>query len=461
MTRWLMLVTLALVATVAETAADEQRLFALFNTFENQQPVATLLEVSLIGGRVVGVAARASVPGRAADSQFDVANGAIAVVAGGRFVVWRQFDAVSSEQSLVVFDRSTGQYSLIPGLPEGLGVTDPTLPRLFVPHQGQIAMLSAAGRTLLPNTAGLFPRAISRDGSRLYAIRAETGSGFGVSEFVVVDSATGQLQRTVSLPSRVSRLPEIAVADDESTVWLWTETIGVAMPIERTLRRFDVATGSQTLVVPLESAPNTEAIFGGLFVDSVGLRVGIASAAISGIFRQITFGNIRFFDAVTGAEVRRIDVEGTTVLHFDRSSRTVLAFSQSEYPFPGPRFCSQPTVRAIPPQPGIAPIVTRAQSSTCFVSFFASAPAAPQLHAPVVSANRTVTLTWTLPLEATTGSVIEAGSASGEADLIIVTVTGSAFTAANVPAGTYFVRVRARNEIGVGAASNEVQVVLP
>lgn len=89
------------------------------------------------------------------------------------------------------------------------------------------------------------------------------------------------------------------------------------------------------------------------------------------------------------------------------------------------------------------------------------------LSAPVslssTVAGTTVTLTWTAPAGVVSGYVIEAGSSSGSANLASLS-TGDAqttFSTSGVPAGTYFVRVRALDAAQVpGAASNEVVVVV-
>jgi hypothetical protein len=89
------------------------------------------------------------------------------------------------------------------------------------------------------------------------------------------------------------------------------------------------------------------------------------------------------------------------------------------------------------------------------------------LSAPINLSNTvvgtTVTLTWTAPAGAVTSYVIEAGSSSGAADLANFSTGNSltTFSTTGVPAGTYFVRIRALDSTLVaGPASNEVVVVI-
>ncbi len=69
-------------------------------------------------------------------------------------------------------------------------------------------------------------------------------------------------------------------------------------------------------------------------------------------------------------------------------------------------------------------------------------------------------LSWSAPAgddpDSPTGYVIEAGSASGLADVAVVSVGNQSSYQAAVPAGTYFVRVRAINDLGAGEPSAEV-----
>jgi len=76
-----------------------------------------------------------------------------------------------------------------------------------------------------------------------------------------------------------------------------------------------------------------------------------------------------------------------------------------------------------------------------------------------VSGN-TVTLSWP-PSAGATGYVIEAGSATGQANLATLPVGTNRLDVGGVPSGNYHVRVRATNACGVGAASEEVVVNVP
>jgi hypothetical protein len=85
-------------------------------------------------------------------------------------------------------------------------------------------------------------------------------------------------------------------------------------------------------------------------------------------------------------------------------------------------------------------------------------PGAPRGLAGSVSGS-TVTLSWVGPTEgaAPSGYQIEAGSAPGLRDLASFQTgtTATSFSVGNVPAGTYFVRVRAVNGPFTSAPSNE------
>jgi hypothetical protein len=139
-----------------------------------------------------------------------------------------------------------------------------------------------------------------------------------------------------------------------------------------------------------------------------------------------------------------------------------------------------PTDSAVSASPGFGQLTTtgvpdlatclRGPSVAC-VSFAATRQplrvGISALSAPISLSNTvvgsTVTLTWTAPAGSVTSYVIEAGSSSGLANLANFS-TGNAlttFSTTGVPAGTYFVRVRAVDAtLAAGSASNEVVVVV-
>jgi hypothetical protein len=88
--------------------------------------------------------------------------------------------------------------------------------------------------------------------------------------------------------------------------------------------------------------------------------------------------------------------------------------------------------------------------------------AAPSALAAQVSGNA-VTLTWQPPSGSVSTYVLEAGSASGLADLVNTPTLSASTTlfVGGVPTGSYYVRVRAYSPAtGLSAASNEITVVI-
>lgn len=90
-------------------------------------------------------------------------------------------------------------------------------------------------------------------------------------------------------------------------------------------------------------------------------------------------------------------------------------------------------------------------------------PSAPQNFTISTGGGRVVTLLWNTPAVGTGPFtyLLEAGSATGLANLFNGGVGGLTTLSVQSPPGTYFVRARAQNACGVSAASTERVIVVP
>ncbi|MCC7123709.1 MAG: fibronectin type III domain-containing protein, partial [Acidobacteria bacterium] len=87
-------------------------------------------------------------------------------------------------------------------------------------------------------------------------------------------------------------------------------------------------------------------------------------------------------------------------------------------------------------------------------------PGAPR-HVRAQASGHNVTVNWT-NIGAASEFVIDIGLSAGRTDLSVAVTGGNAHTAfANVPSGTYCVRVRGRNVIGTGRTSQQIAVTVP
>jgi Fibronectin type III domain len=106
---------------------------------------------------------------------------------------------------------------------------------------------------------------------------------------------------------------------------------------------------------------------------------------------------------------------------------------------------------------------TRAHASSVTGAALTTAPVFNN-NQPVLNSGPTVTLSWTSPTSGVaTSYIIEASSVPGGPANLANFNTGNAQTTLvvpGVPAGTYYVRVRAFDSGGAGPPSNEVQVIV-
>jgi hypothetical protein len=100
---------------------------------------------------------------------------------------------------------------------------------------------------------------------------------------------------------------------------------------------------------------------------------------------------------------------------------------------------------------------TTSVESPGFATLTTGLPTAPSNLASTVSGS-TATLTWNASANAASYDV-EVGSRSGATDIATLSATDTAVSGA-APSGTYYVRVRGRNALGVSAASSEIVVTV-
>jgi hypothetical protein len=90
-------------------------------------------------------------------------------------------------------------------------------------------------------------------------------------------------------------------------------------------------------------------------------------------------------------------------------------------------------------------------------------PGAPSALVATVNGS-TVTFAWNSPGAGgiPTAFLISAGSSPGLSDLANFSTgsTATSFSVGNVPAGVFFVQVRAKNALGTSAPSNDVVLVI-
>jgi hypothetical protein len=99
--------------------------------------------------------------------------------------------------------------------------------------------------------------------------------------------------------------------------------------------------------------------------------------------------------------------------------------------------------------------------ATLVVSAGCVTPGPPGGLSIVSVSGGTVVLAWLAAANGPTSYVVEAGSGPGQTNLVSSDVGASTtLTAAGVGAGTYYVRMRARNACGVSGPSNEVVVTV-
>lgn len=168
---------------------------------------------------------------------------------------------------------------------------------------------------------------------------------------------------------------------------------------------------------------------------------------------------LEWFAAQTGAPATTYSVEvgtspGTTTLPTQTTTAPVTTFA-ADLP-DGLYFVRVRGVNPAGPSAPSAEAVVAVGAATLLPG--------PPAHFTISTFRTSATLSWTPSAVGQPASsyIIEAGSAPGLANLARLVTTGpvTSFVVPFVPPGTYFVRVRGRNQIGQGAASQDVSIVM-
>ncbi len=257
----------------------------------------------------------------------------------------------------------------------------------------------------------------------------------------------------------------------------------------------DSVSGAVVRRVPLGSAPASSIVLDTTATEVVVLRAGVGAYAIER--RDAVSGSLLLAGAFTwpGGSlpmlvpnprrrdqphlVRCADTGGTppvldcTTHVVDAQSLTIGVLVQASGPRPPTLSFSADGRETVVSGTGFVSRVDATTGATLnyvaapaggfIVAAWGAEPQAPVL-APAIVTGATVALSWTLPTDspAATGYRLEVGSRPGVANILTEALGSTpSLTAASVPPGRYYVRLRAVNGNGGSQASNEVAIDVP
>lgn len=254
---------------------------------------------------------------------------------------------------------------------------------------------------------------------------------------VVLNSATGQQIRSMDLD--IGGLPSIASNHDASRLLL---VKGISA------NAFEISLVDMTLNQVTS-----------VFVDSP-FPTGVApgGCTVAGVTAARDFAAVRCRWTNFTSEVAR-----TELVRFDDAQRRVLNSAAGNAPLVFSPDGATAVVNGLGLIDVAADAVLAKFPVVAGVAAVAYPPTAPASLGATVTGN-TVTLTWALPAHSpmATGYVLQVGTTPSLSNIGTFTLgPATALSVPNVPSGRYFVRLRATNYTGTGAASSDVEIVVP
>ncbi|MEZ5293286.1 MAG: hypothetical protein R2745_19545 [Vicinamibacterales bacterium] len=328
--------------------------------------------------------------------------------------------------------------------------------RAFIWNQQTISTVSAAGVVPLvtnvqpPSTVDVRWRrllAYAPVSRTLFAVRGN-GSALELASF----DEGGALVRAIPLTDGVLAL---AVTSDGADVFV--VTIGGTLPaIEFLLKRYDATSGTEVgaVVLPHTLLPGDQLVIDEARQHVVASHQAGLSAYSWGLTPLSSFSVLPFSPGGACRLDTGID-ERTGVVVVASTFRPYSFGDVDQTPYVTGLDVTTPSVLgrvALNPAPDA---VTGCGGG----SILLTPPVAPAPNPAVVSGT-TVTLSWPAVRD-TTDYQVEAAIGSGPPVVILPTNGQTAWTATNVPPGTYTLWVRGVNDSGPGVASAPVSVVVP
>jgi hypothetical protein len=472
--RYAVVLGLCLSLVASAPAIAQQRLFTFF-TGSN----AALAELSTAPGELGAVKA-----------VFRAAAGlnvtALAAVAGGRYLALTTLiPATFNEQALQVFDLRTGVL-VDTGARFSLGwivASDRRSPRVFVcchysPAENRLRISAV---TLSPMDVSVLDVALPPAPSfgRSTTVHTDAGPRLVLDlEFdglAIVDLTMGTLARTIPRSMKAGY-----AVDDAGVIYLARATSNAA-PLQ--LHAIDLETGltkaTAPFVLPVKDigGPRYGLVLDGarrrLLItpgcdncDPVPLPIGVVNVDTLALDVAVPQSAIADVGSIGLGEVN-----GVSLSAGGSGDSYIVWISRSSFDGPGnspPAQCFHHSLTRVDAETGrVSEQVDMRGLGPALLGFGGgcitgtliqlNAPTPPALSAAVN--GQTVTLGWTDQGDATHFEV-EAGSATGLRNLLVASANGTSLVAAGVPPGTYYVRVRATNDVGHSAPSNELQVVV-